>query len=58
MKEIPASRGIGLGAGLFVAAMVTASLIAILFLGWRVVGLPFAQQWRRNGVKSQHLTFR
>src|SRR6476660_6981494 len=35
-------RGIGLGAGLFVAAMVTASLIAILFLGWRVVGLPFA----------------
>jgi len=42
MKEIRASRGIGLGAGLFVAAMVTASLIAILFLGWRVVGLPFA----------------
>lgn len=41
MKEIRASRGIGLGAGLFVAAMVTASLIAILFLGWRVVGLPF-----------------
>ena len=34
--------GIGLGAGLFVAAMVTASLIAILFLGWRVVGLPSA----------------
>ena len=39
---IRAGRGIGLGAGLFVAAMVTASLIAILFLGWRVVGLPFA----------------
>jgi len=39
---IRASRGIGLGAGLFVAAMVTVSLIAILFLGWRVVGLPFA----------------
>src|SRR4029077_16901606 len=38
---IRAGRGIGLGAGLFVAAMVTASLIAILFLGWRVVGLPF-----------------
>ncbi len=42
MKEIRASRGIGLGTGLFVAAMMTASLIAILFLGWRVVGLPFA----------------
>lgn len=42
MKEIRASRGIGLGAGLFVAAMATASLIAILFLGWSVVGLPFA----------------
>ena len=42
MKELRAGRGIGLGAGLFVAAMVTASLIAILFLGWRVVGLPFA----------------
>jgi hypothetical protein len=39
---IRAARGIGLRAGLFVAAMVTASLIAILFLGWRVVGLPFA----------------
>jgi len=39
---IRAGRGIGLGAGLFVAAMLTASLIAILFLGWRVVGLPFA----------------
>ena len=42
MKEIPANRGIGLGPGLFVAAMVTVSLIAILFLGWRVLGLPFA----------------
>lgn len=38
---IRAGRGIGLGGGLFVAAMLTASLIAILFLGWRVVGLPF-----------------
>jgi len=42
MKNNRAARGIGLGAGLFVAAMVTASLIAILYLGWRVVGLPFA----------------
>src|SRR4029077_3401006 len=32
----------GWGGWLFVAAMVTASLIAVLFLGWRVVGLPFA----------------
>jgi DMSO/TMAO reductase YedYZ molybdopterin-dependent catalytic subunit len=32
----------GLGAGLFVAAMVTAALIAILYLGWTVIGLPFA----------------
>ena len=35
MKDIPVGRQIGLGAGLFVAAMVTASLIAILFFGWR-----------------------
>jgi DMSO/TMAO reductase YedYZ molybdopterin-dependent catalytic subunit len=42
MKDNRATGGTGLGAGLFVAAMVTASLIAILFLGWRVVGLPFA----------------
>jgi DMSO/TMAO reductase YedYZ molybdopterin-dependent catalytic subunit len=42
MKDNRAAGGIGLGASLFVAAMVTASLIAILFLGWRVVGLPFA----------------
>ncbi len=27
--------------GLFVAAMVTAALIGILFLGWKVAGLPF-----------------
>src|SRR4029077_15785454 len=39
---IRASRGVGMGVGLFVAAMVTGSLIAILFLGWREVGLPFA----------------
>src|SRR4029077_14202565 len=39
---IRASRGVGMGAGFFWAAMVTVSLIAILFLGWRVVGLPFA----------------
>ena len=39
---IPDGRRTGLRAGLFVAAMVTASLIAILFLGWRVIGLPFA----------------
>jgi DMSO/TMAO reductase YedYZ molybdopterin-dependent catalytic subunit len=37
-----ATRGMGLGAGLFVAAMVTAALIAILYLGWTVIGLPFA----------------
>jgi DMSO/TMAO reductase YedYZ molybdopterin-dependent catalytic subunit len=36
------TRGMGLGAGLFVAAMVTAALIAILYLGWTVIGLPFA----------------
>ena len=34
--------GIGVGAGLYVAAMVTAALIAILYFGWRVIGLPFA----------------
>jgi DMSO/TMAO reductase YedYZ molybdopterin-dependent catalytic subunit len=37
-----ATRGIGMGAGLFVAAMVTAALIAILYFGWAVMGLPFA----------------
>jgi DMSO/TMAO reductase YedYZ molybdopterin-dependent catalytic subunit len=42
MKDNRATRRTGLGAGLFVAAKVTASLIAILFLGWRVAGLPFA----------------
>ena len=36
------TRGIGLGAGLFVAAMVTAAVIAILYFGWTVIGLPFA----------------
>lgn len=36
------ARGIGLGTGLFVAAMVTAALIAILYFGWTVIGLPFA----------------
>lgn len=36
------TRRIGLGAGLFVAAMVTAALIAILYFGWTVIGLPFA----------------
>lgn len=35
-------EGRGIGAGLFVAAMVTAALIAILYLGWTVIGLPFA----------------
>jgi DMSO/TMAO reductase YedYZ molybdopterin-dependent catalytic subunit len=35
-------KGIGLGTGLFVAAMVTAALIAILYFGWTVIGLPFA----------------
>ncbi len=35
-------RGIGLGAGLFVAATLTATLIAILYFGWTVIGLPFA----------------
>ena len=42
MTDNGAAKGIGLGAGLFVTAMVTASMIAILFLGWRVVGLAFA----------------
>ena len=42
MKSNRATGGTGLRASLFVTAMVTASLIAILFLGWRVVGLPFA----------------
>ena len=42
MKDNRAGKGIRLGAGLFVAAMVTASVIAVFFLGWRVVGLPFA----------------
>jgi DMSO/TMAO reductase YedYZ molybdopterin-dependent catalytic subunit len=37
-----AAKGTGLGAGLFVAAMVTAALIAILYFGWTVIGLPFA----------------
>lgn len=36
------TRGIGLGTGLLVAAMVTAALIAILYFGWTVIGLPFA----------------
>jgi len=31
----------GILSGLFVAAMVTAALIGILFFGWRVAGLPF-----------------
>jgi DMSO/TMAO reductase YedYZ molybdopterin-dependent catalytic subunit len=31
-----------MAAGLFVAAMVTAAMIAILFFGWTVIGLPFA----------------
>jgi DMSO/TMAO reductase YedYZ molybdopterin-dependent catalytic subunit len=31
----------GILAGLFVAAMLTAALIAIFFFGWRVAGLPF-----------------
>ena len=37
-----ATRGIGLGTGLLVAAMVTTALIAILYFGWTVIGLPFA----------------
>src|SRR5262245_20219611 len=35
------SRRPGVLSGLFVAAMVTAALIGILFFGWRVAGLPF-----------------
>jgi Oxidoreductase molybdopterin binding domain len=31
-----------MGAGLFVTAMVTAALIAVLYFGWTVIGLPFA----------------
>ena len=37
-----AARGTGLGAGVFVAATVTAALLAILYCGWTVIGLPFA----------------
>jgi DMSO/TMAO reductase YedYZ molybdopterin-dependent catalytic subunit len=37
-----AAKGSGLGAGLFAAAMLTASLIAVFYFGWRVLGLPFA----------------
>lgn len=32
----------GWGTGLFVAAMVTASLISIFYFGWKVLGLAFA----------------
>jgi DMSO/TMAO reductase YedYZ molybdopterin-dependent catalytic subunit len=34
--------GIGFGAALLVSATVTAALIAILYFGWTVIGLPFA----------------
>jgi DMSO/TMAO reductase YedYZ molybdopterin-dependent catalytic subunit len=37
-----ATRGVGVGASLFVATMLTAALIAILYFGWTVIGLPFA----------------
>ena len=36
------TRGGGVGAGLFVASMVTAALIGTLYFGWAVIGLPFA----------------
>ena len=36
------TKGSGFGAGLFVAAMVTAALIGVLYFGWTVIGLPFA----------------
>ena len=39
LKTVP---GTGMSAGLFVAAMVTAALIAILYFAWTVIGLPFA----------------
>jgi DMSO/TMAO reductase YedYZ molybdopterin-dependent catalytic subunit len=35
------SRDRGILSGLFVAAMVTAALIGILFFGWKVAGMPF-----------------
>src|SRR5260370_6782067 len=35
------SRRQGIWSGLFVAVMVTAALIGILFFGWKVAGLPF-----------------
>lgn len=38
MRTLQQSR---IFAGLFVAAMLTAALIGILFFGWRVAGLPF-----------------
>src|ERR1700756_4793464 len=31
----------GLGTGALVAALLTASLISVLYLGWKVAGLPF-----------------
>ena len=31
----------GLGTGVLVAALLTASLISVLYLGWKVAGLPF-----------------
>jgi DMSO/TMAO reductase YedYZ molybdopterin-dependent catalytic subunit len=39
---VKAAREIGLGAAIFVVAMVTMALIAVLFFGWTVIGLPFA----------------
>ena len=56
-----ATRGIGLGAGLLVAAMVTAALIAILYLGWTVIGLPFAPfdvfDWLTRVLPGQVIAF-
>src|SRR5215468_858800 len=40
-KDTSASGRPGLVAGAFIAAMLTASLIAVFYLAWRVAGLPF-----------------
>ena len=40
-KELATSGRPGLVAGVFIAAMLTASLIAVFYLAWRAAGLPF-----------------
>ena len=56
-----AAKDTGVGAGLFVAAMVTATLIAILYFGWTVIGLPFAPfdlfDWMTRVLPGRVITF-